>query len=181
MSDYPFVRGRAGLEQDGRSVNKRLVYAVVAVIIIIIVIFALWEFVVRDYLADAGIEEEYEIAFWLGGEKVEPVTMSQLETLHTVSYEDTFTTNESGAVDKGPLVMDVVLLMVNESYLTNSTNILILSALTGEERTLSWGDISNISNSYILDFTNQGTTKFTSPNTQKEDRVRHVTEIRVGV
>ncbi len=167
------------MEEVGGPVGKKALIAVVSAVIIIVVVFALWEFVIKDYLADAGIEEEYEVGFWLGSSKIGTVTMDQLETLQTVSYEDEF--SNKSAIDEGPLVMDVILLMVDEGSLTNSTKIRIFSALTLEERTLSWGEISDTSNVYILDFTNQGTTKFTSPETQKKDRVRHVTEIRVGV
>ena len=104
--------------------------------------------------------------------------MSEIQTLYTVSYQDTL---GSGATDEGPLLKDVILLVVNQSSLSNSTIVRINSDLTGEERTVTWGEIANVSNSYILDFTNKGTTKFSSPDTQKKDRVRDVTDVIIGV
>jgi hypothetical protein len=164
------------LEQDGRSVNKRLVFIVVAVIISVVALFAIWEFALKNYLAEDG-DHEYLIDFWQGDDRIGTVTMSELQTLDTVSYEDTL---GSGATDEGPLLKDVVLLVLDQSSLSNSTDIRIESDLTGEERTVTWGEVANASNSYILDFTNKGTTKFSSPDTQKKDRVRDVTDIVIG-
>jgi hypothetical protein len=148
----------------------------VTALVIIILAFALWEFVIRP---DEG-GPEYEIEFWIGNDSIDKVSMTELEALPTTSYVDTHTTNPGGATDEGPLLKDVILLVVNPSSLTNSTSIHIKSDLTLEERTITWGEIANESNSYILDFTNRGTTKFSSPETQKKDRVRDVTDIRIG-
>lgn len=164
------------MEEQGRSINKKLVLGIVAVVIIIIILFAAWEFAIKDYVSEDG-EHEYTIDFWQGDDKIGKVTMSDLETLQTVSYQDTL---GSGAIDEGPLLKDVVLLVVDESSLSNSTNIRIESDLTAEERTITWGEIANTSDSYILDFTNKGTTKFSSPETKKKDRVRDVTDIIIG-
>ena len=154
---------------------KRPVVLIVTAIAIIVLAFALWEFVLSDLISTD--DTEYKIEFRSGSESIGKVGMSELETLPTTSYVDTL---GSGATDEGPRLKDVILLIVNESSLTNSTEITLTSDLTGEERTVTWGEISNESNSYILDFTKKGTTKFTSPETQKKDRVRDVTDIRVG-
>ena len=154
---------------------KRPVVLVVTAIVIIVLAFALWEFVLSDLISTD--DTEYKIEFWSGSESIGNVRMSELETLPTTSYVDAL---GSGATDEGPWLKDVMLLIVNESSLTNSTEITLTSDLTGEERTVTWGEISNESNSYILDFTKKGTTKFTSPETQKKDRVRDVTDIRIG-
>ncbi|MEE9224440.1 MAG: hypothetical protein V3U51_06815, partial [Thermoplasmata archaeon] len=144
-------------------------------IVIIVLAFALWEFVVREL--SSTDDTEYKIEFWSGSESIGKVGMSELKTLPTTSYVDTL---GSGATDEGPWLKDVILLIFDEPSLTNSTEITLTSDLTGEERTITWGEISNESNSYILDFTKKGTTKFTSPETQKKDRVRDVTDISVG-
>lgn len=154
---------------------KRPVVLIVTAIVIIVLAFALWEFVLSDLISTD--DTEYKIEFWSSNESIGKVRMSELETLPTTSYVDTL---GSGATDEGPRLRDVMLLIFNESSLTNSTEITVTSDLTGEERTVTWGEISNESNSYILDFTKKGTTKFTSPETQKKDRVRDVTDIRVG-
>ena len=167
------------LEQNQEPSFKKFAIIALAIMAIIIVIVAVWEFALRDYLSstDDG-ETEYKIDLLQGDQRIGDVTMSELQTLQTVSYEDTL---GSGAIDEGPLLKDVILLRMSETSLTDGTLILIKSDLTGEERTISWGEISNTSKSYILDFTNRGTTKFTSPETEKKDRVRDVTQIKVGV
>jgi hypothetical protein len=154
---------------------KRPVVLVVTAIVIIVLAFALWEFAIRDLISSE--DTEYKIEFWSGNESIGKVRMSELETLPATSFVDTL---GSGSTDNGPRVKDVILLMVDESSLTNSTQITLTSDLTGEERTVTWGEIVNETNSYILDFTNKGTTKFTSPETEKKDRVRDVTDIRIG-
>ena len=164
------------MEEQGSSISRKLIFGILAVVIIAISVFAAWEFAIKDYVSEDG-EHEYTIDFWEDSDKIVKVTMSTLESLSTVSYEDTL---GSGAIDEGPLLKDVVLLVVDESSLSNSTNISIKSDLTAEERTITWGEIANTSNSYILDFTNKGTTKFSSPETKKKDRVRDVTDIIIG-
>ncbi len=165
------------LEEDRKSSPKKLVIIAITIAVIVVVSVVLWEFVLRDFFkGEEGTE--YEIEIWRGDQRIGELRMSDLQALPTVSYQDTL---GSGAIDEGPLVKDVILLKLNESSLTNETSILIKSDLTGEERTISWGEISNISESYILDFTKKGTTKFSSPETERNERVRHVTEIRIGV
>lgn len=167
------------LAQNQEPSFKKFAIVAFAIMAIIIVIVAVWEFALRDYLSSTnGGETEYKINIWQGDQKIGDVAMSELQTLHTVSFEDTL---GSGAIDEGPLLRDVILLEIGETSLTHGTLVLIKSDLTGEERTISWGEISNTSKSYILDFTNRGTTKFTSPETEKKDRVRDVTFIKVGV
>ena len=167
------------LEQNQEPSFKKFAIIALAIMATIIVIVAVWEFALRDYISSTnGGETEYKINIWQGDQDIGDVTMSELQTLQTVSYEDTL---GSGATDEGPLVRDVILLRISETSLTDGTLILIKSDLTGEERTVSWGEISNASRSYILDFTNRGTTKFTSPEMEKKDRVRDVTLIKVGV
>jgi hypothetical protein len=155
---------------------KRLAVIASIIIVIIIVVFASWEFAIKDLVSSDG-ENEYKIEFWSGNDRIGRVTMTELEALPTTSFVDTL---GSGSTDHGPLVKDVIQLLVSQSTLGNSTDITLKSDLTGEERTLTWGEIANESNSYILDFTNKGTTKFTSPETEKKDRVRDVTDIRIG-
>ena len=104
--------------------------------------------------------------------------MSELEGLPAHSYEDVL---GSGTNDSGPLVRDVILLRINPSELSNDTMIRFESSLTLQERTLSWAELANESKLYILDFTKRGTVKFTSPDTPKNQRVKDVTNIRVGV
>ncbi|UCD92990.1 MAG: hypothetical protein JSV43_03505 [Methanobacteriota archaeon] len=168
------------MEEEKKSGTRK--FAILAIVIVIIVVcsVALWEFVLRDFFKD-GEGTEYEIDMWQGSERISGVKMSELEALPTVRYLDVFSQNESEVHDEGPLVKDVILLRIDESSLTNETSIYIKSDLNWDERTISWGEISNTSKSYILDFTKRGTTKFTSPDTQKNDRVRDVTEIRIGV
>jgi hypothetical protein len=161
---------------EEREGPKRFAVLIVIIIIIIVAAFASWEFAIKDPVSSDG-DNEYKIEFWSGTERIGKVTMTELETLPTTSYVDTL---GSGATDEGPLLKDVILLIMNQSGLGNSTDIMLKSDLTGEERTLSWGEIANESNSYILDFTRKGTTKFTSPETQKKDRVRDVTDIWIG-
>jgi hypothetical protein len=161
--------------EEGKGPER---YAVLTIIIIVIIIvaFASWEFAIKDLVSSDG-ENENKIEFWSGSDHMGRLTMSDLETLPTTSFVDTL---GSGSTDEGPLVKDVILLVVNESSLSNLTEITLKSDLTGEERTITWGEIANESNSYILDFTKKGTTKFTSPETQKKDRVRDVTDIWIG-
>ncbi|TET90074.1 MAG: hypothetical protein E3J35_07575 [Methanomassiliicoccales archaeon] len=167
------------LEEDRKSSPKKLVIIAITIAVIVVVSVVLWEFVLRDFFK-GGEGTEYEIEMWQGDQRIGVVKMSKLETLPTVSYLDVFSDRDD-VIDEGPLVKDVILLRINESSLTNETSIYIKSDLTGEERTISWGEISNISKSYILDFTKRGTTKFSSPETEKNERVRDVTEIRIGV
>jgi len=136
-----------------------------------------WEFALKEEVA-SEMDSEYCIDIWLEDVRIGKACMNEIEELPIVSFEDIL---GSGAVDEGPLLKDVILLVMNESSLANSTNVQIKSDLTLEERTLPWGEIANTSNSYILDFTNRGTTKFTSPETQKKDRVRDVTDVKIGV
>lgn len=157
--------------------DRTVVILVLVAVVTIVLAFAVWEFFLKEEAAN-GIESEYCIDIWMEDKRIGKVCMDEIEELPTVSFEDTL---GSGAVDEGPLLKDVILLAVNESLLSNSTNIQIESGLTLEERTLPWGEIANISNSFILDFTNRGTTKFTSPETQKKDRVRDVTDVEIGV
>jgi hypothetical protein len=172
------LRSWVRLAQDQEPSFKKFAIVALVIMAIIIVIVAVWEFALRDYLSSTNGGTEYKIDIWQGDQRIGDVTMSELETLQTVSYEDTL---GSGAIDEGPLLRDVILLRIGEISLTNGTLVLIKSDLTGEEITISWGEISNTSKSYILDFTNRGTTKFTSPETEKKDRVRDVTLIKVGV
>jgi hypothetical protein len=165
--------------EEGRKDIKRPVTLLVIAIVIIILAFALWEFAIRDFINSDG-ETEYQIEFWFGDDSTGKVSMTEIKTLPTTSYVDIYSQGEGVITDEGPLVKDVILLIVNQSSLTNSTNIVLSSDLTWEERTITWGEIANESNSYILDFTKKGTTKFTSPETQKKDRVRDVTDIRIG-
>jgi hypothetical protein len=155
---------------------KRFAVLIVIIIVIVIAAFASWEFAIKDLVGSDG-DNEYKIEFWSGTDRIGKVTMTELETLPTTSYVDTL---GSGSTDEGPLLKDVILLVMNQSGLSNLTDIMLKSDLTGEERTLTWGEIANESNSYILDFTKKGTAKFTSPETQKKDRVRDVTDIRIG-
>ncbi|MFQ6060198.1 MAG: hypothetical protein ACE5KV_02735 [Thermoplasmata archaeon] len=169
------MRVDKGQEPTARKVA--LLAAIVAVTIVISL--CVWEFALREYLASTGEgEQEYSIIIWQGDYMVGQVSMSELRALPTVSYEDIL---GSGAIEEGPLLKDVILTRIDESALSNETTVLIKSDLTLEERTISWGELSNTSRSYILDFTNRGTTKFTSPETKKKDRVRDVTDIRIGV
>ncbi|MFQ5883865.1 MAG: hypothetical protein ACE5IO_02050 [Thermoplasmata archaeon] len=164
------------LEEEKESITRKFIIVAITIAVIVVVSVVLWEFVLRDFFkGEEGTE--YEIEIWLGDQRIGEIKMSELQALPTVSYEDTL---GSGATDEGPLVKDVILLKLNESSLTNETSVLIRSDLTGEERRISWGEISNISKSYILDFTKKGTTKFSSPETEKNERVRDVTLIRIG-
>lgn len=137
----------------------------------------IWEFVLRGYFTSTEGGPEYKIDIWQGDQKIGQIGMSELQDLPTVSYVDTL---GSGEIDEGPLLRDVILLRFDESSLTNETTVFIRSDLRGEERTISWGEVSNISKSHILDFTNKGTTKFTSPETERNERVRDITLIRIG-
>lgn len=165
--------------EEGRIDIKKPVVLFVIAIVIIILAFALWEFAIRDFISSDG-ETEYRIEFWYGDDSMGKVSMTEIKTLPTTSYVDIYSQGEGVIMDEGPLVKDVILLIVNQSSLTNTTNVILTSDLTGEERTITWGEIANESNSYILDFTKRGTTKFTSPETQKTDRVRDVTDIKIG-
>lgn len=162
------------MEQGDKSDKRQMLIGVAGAVAVILIAFAVWELAVRN----ASVEEEYKIDFWVNGQKAGKVSMSQLETLPTVSYLDTY--SQSAATDEGPMLKDVILLLIHESALQDNTSIHISSDLTYEERNLTWGEISNPSNSYILDFTNKGTTKLTSPDTPKNKRVRDVTDIEIG-
>lgn len=177
-SNYTLPRGRVRLE-EGRINIRRPVVLIVTAVLIIILAFALWEFAIRDFINSDG-ETEYRIEFWYGNDSMGKVSMTEIKTLPTTSYVDIYSQGEGVVTDEGPLVKDVILLIVNQSLLTNTTNVILTSDLKGDERTITWGEIANESNSYILDFTKRGTTKFTSPETQKKDRVRDVTDIRIG-
>ena len=157
--------------------ERKSALIVLAIIVVVIVLsVAAWEFVLRDMFASE--ETEYSIAISYLGANRDSVRMSELEELTAYSYPDVL---GSGTNDSGPLVRDVILLRVDASELTNDTMICFESSLTLQERTLSWGELNNESNLYILDFTKRGTVKFTSPDTPKNQRVKDVTHISVGV
>jgi hypothetical protein len=156
--------------------NKRVLIAVAVIIVFAVLSVALWELVLRDMFADESTE--YKISISFEGSGRDSIRMSDLEDLPQHSYPDVL---GSGTNDSGPLVKDVILLRVDPSELANDTMIKFESSLTLEERTLSWAELSNESNMYILDFTKRGTVKFTSPDTPKGQRVKDVTYIRVGV
>jgi len=156
--------------------NKRVLVAVAVVIAVTVLSVALWELVLRDTFADESTE--YSISVSYEGTDRERIRMSELEGLPAHSYEDVL---GSGTNDSGPLVRDVILLRIDPSELSNDTMIRFESSLTLQERTLSWAELANESKLYILDFTKRGTVKFTSPDTPKNQRVKDVTNIRVGV
>ena len=156
--------------------NKRVLVAVAVVIAATVLSVALWELVVRDMFADESTE--YSISISYQGADRERIRMSQLEGLPEHSYEDVL---GSGTDDSGPLVKDVILLRIDPSELSNDTMITFESSLTLQERTLSWAELANESKLYILDFTKRGTVKFTSPDTPKNQRVKDITNIQVGV
>ncbi len=156
--------------------NKRVLVAVAVVIAVTVLSVALWELVLRDTFADESTE--YSISISYEGTDRERIRMSELEGLPEHSYEDVL---GSGTNDSGPLVRDVILLRIDSSELSNDTMIRFESSLTLQERTLSWAELGNESKLYILDFTKRGTVKFTSPDTPKNQRVKDVTNIRVGV
>jgi hypothetical protein len=165
-----FMHARCDVEK------KPILIAVAIVIVVALLSVALWEFVLRDMFE--GESTEYTISISFEGADRDDIRMSDLEGLPESSYEDVL---GSGAIDSGPLVRDVILLRVDPSELTNETLVKFESSLTLQDRTLSWGELSNESNLYILDFTKRGTVKFTSPDTPKSQRVKDVTHIRVGV
>lgn len=156
--------------------NKRVLVAVALIIAMTVISIALWELVLRDTFADESTE--YSISISYEGTDRERIRMSELEGLPEHSYEDVL---GSGTNDSGPLVRDVILLRIDPSELSNETMIRFESSLTLQERTLSWTELGNESNLYILDFTKRGTVKFTSPDTPKNQRVKDITNIRVGV
>lgn len=156
--------------------SRGILFAVAVLLLVIVLSVALWEYHVRDIVADESTE--YSISISFQGSDRDKIRMSELESLAEVSYEDVL---GSGAIDSGPLVRDVILLRVNSLDLTNETMIRIESSLTLEERTLSWQELQNESKMYIFDFTKRGTVKFSSPDTPKNQRVKDVTYIRVGV
>jgi len=156
--------------------SRGILFAIAVVLLIVVLSVALWEYYVRGMFADESTE--YSISLSFQGSDREEIRMSELESLPEVSYEDVL---GSGAIDSGPLVRDVILLRLNSSELANDTMIKIESSLTLEERTLSWQELQNESKMYIFDFTKRGTVKFSSPDTPKSQRVKHVTYIRVGV
>ena len=157
--------------------ERKSTLIILAVVVVVIVLsVAAWEFVLRDMYASE--ETEYSISLSYLGQDRDKIRMSELEELSAYSYPDVL---GSGTNDSGPLVRDVVLLRVDASELTNDTMIRFESSLTLQERSLSWGELSNESNMYILDFTKRGTVKFTSPETPKNQRVKDVTHIGVGV
>lgn len=156
--------------------NKRVLVGVAVMIAAMVISVALWELVLRDTFADESTE--YSISISYEGTDRERIRMSELEGLPEHSYEDVL---GSGTNDSGPLVRDVILLRIDPSELSNETMIRFESSLTLQERTLSWAELGNESNLYILDFTKRGTVKFTSPDTPKNQRVKDITNIRVGV
>ncbi|MFQ6127995.1 MAG: hypothetical protein ACE5QW_03740 [Thermoplasmata archaeon] len=157
--------------------KKKTIIFLVAVILIVVLSVAIWEFFLREaFSSDESTEYSISISYY--GTERRKIRMSELQGLPEVSYEDVL---GSGAIDNGPLVRDVILLRVNPSELSNDTMILIRSSLTLQERTLNWEELRNESKSYIFDFTKRGTVKFTSPDTPKNQRVKDVTYIEVGV
>ncbi|MFQ5910456.1 MAG: hypothetical protein ACE5IJ_07020 [Thermoplasmata archaeon] len=156
--------------------NRKVVIAIAVIILAAVLSLAVWEFALRGMLASESTE--YSISISYDGTDREKIRMDELEDLPQQSYEDVL---GSGAVDSGPLVRDVILLRFNPSELSNDTMIRLESSLTLQERTLSWQELQNESNVYIFDFTKRGTVKFTSPDTPKNQRVKDVTYIRVGV
>ncbi|MFQ6106815.1 MAG: hypothetical protein ACE5QF_04420 [Thermoplasmata archaeon] len=156
--------------------RKKVAVAAVAIILVVILSVALWEFVLRGVFSSESTE--YSISISCNGASRGSVRMSEMRGLPQQSYEDVL---GSGATDSGPLVSDVILLRVNAAELSDDTMIRIESSLTLQERTLRWSELSNESSLFIFDFTKRGTVKFSSPDTPKDQRVKDVTDIRVGV
>lgn len=156
--------------------RRSALIAIAVVVVLIVLSVAVWEFALRDLFVSEDTEYKISISY-LGG-SLAKIRMSELEGLPEYSYPDV---HGSGVNDSGPLLSDVILLRLDPSDLANDTMIRISSSLTIKDRTLSWGELSNESNLYILDFTKRGTVKFTSPDTERNQRVKDVTDIEVGV
>jgi hypothetical protein len=106
------------------------------------------------------------ITLYQDGRMVSQISSSSLESLEKYSFEDA----EEGKRQNGPLLREVILLYVDDSDLSDNTQITVKSTEREKSVVLTWAQVANPENHVLFDSsTNRGTLKLVSSQLENLD------------